>query len=111
MDNGSKAVLGCLGMLVGVPLLFLFGVLVTGFVVKEMWEWFVVPLGVMPINLWHAAGFACLWSFMCPPVDLSELQKKDQEHQVAAVVGKMIGYLVVRPLVVLLIGFIASRMM
>ena len=32
--------------------------LVTGQVFMDMWEWFVVPLGVRPIGFWHALGLS-----------------------------------------------------
>lgn len=34
-----------------------------GFVISTLWSWFVVPLGVVPIGVWHAAGLAVLTNY------------------------------------------------
>lgn len=31
-----------------------------GFVIAKLWAWFVVPLGVVEISAWHAAGLSGL---------------------------------------------------
>lgn len=33
-----------------------------GFVASTLWTWFMVPLGVVAINYWHAVGLAALCS-------------------------------------------------
>lgn len=46
---------------------FVLSVLLTilsGFVVMSLWSWFIVPLGIMPISLAHAAGIDCLATFI-----------------------------------------------
>lgn len=32
----------------------------TAFVLMKLWNWFVVPLGVMRLSFWHAAGIFVL---------------------------------------------------
>ena len=34
--------------------------LLDGFVIKYLWEWFIVPLGVKPVTLIHAVGVSLL---------------------------------------------------
>jgi hypothetical protein len=31
-----------------------------GWVVSQLWSWFVVPLGVQQLGIWHAAGLSTL---------------------------------------------------
>lgn len=35
----------------------------SGWFVKLMWGWFIVPLGVMPISLWHGLGIGLFISY------------------------------------------------
>ncbi len=32
----------------------------TGYVMSVLWGWFIVPLGVIPITVWHAIGISSL---------------------------------------------------
>lgn len=34
-----------------------------GWVIKLMWGWFIVPLGVMSITIWHAIGIDAIVSY------------------------------------------------
>ena len=34
--------------------------MLSGFVCAQLWAWFVAPLGVRPISMWHAAGLLTL---------------------------------------------------
>lgn len=43
---------------------------VAGWTGAKLWGWFIVPLGVPPVSLWHAAGlaaFAALMVMHVPP--------------------------------------------
>ena len=35
-----------------------------GWVIKLMWGWFIVPLGVMPVTIWHAIGLDALITYL-----------------------------------------------
>lgn len=44
-----------------------------GWSVSLLWGWFVVPLGVRPIGMWHALGLGYLASrFTVGPADLED---------------------------------------
>lgn len=43
-------------------LVALAGVPWSGFVTSTLWGWFIVPLGISAIGLWHAAGISFLLS-------------------------------------------------
>ena len=54
---------GCLGALLG--LLFMPVVLVSrAYALVTLWGWFVVPLGLQALSLWHAAGLLGLAGFV-----------------------------------------------
>jgi hypothetical protein len=37
------------------------------------WDWFVVPLGVTPIGLWHAAGISMIVKFLAQKNDEDDI--------------------------------------
>lgn len=43
-----------------VPVLLAISIFWGGWVTSILWAWFIVPLGVMPINYWHAVGIGCV---------------------------------------------------
>ena len=36
----------------------------SGYVLSILWGWFIVPLGVIPLPLWHASGVAVLAGYL-----------------------------------------------
>jgi len=38
--------------------------LLKGIALISLWNWFVVPLGVMPIGFWHALGLSSLITYL-----------------------------------------------
>lgn len=51
-----------MGILLGIVAVVALFVFWTGYVVATLWGWFVVPLGVVAINYWHAVGLMCIVS-------------------------------------------------
>ncbi|WP_277594426.1 hypothetical protein [Pseudomonas chlororaphis] len=51
-----------MGILLGIVTVFALFVFWAGYVVSTLWGWFVVPLGVVAINYWHAVGLMCIVS-------------------------------------------------
>lgn len=45
-------------------LILVMSLVVEGFVISMLWGWYVVPLGVLPINLLHGVGIALLVSVL-----------------------------------------------
>lgn len=54
-DN-KPSLTGCLATLAALPLL----VTLRGYVLRDMWRWFVVPLGVPPISVLGAIGLSMM---------------------------------------------------
>ena len=44
-------------------------------VLRDLWTWFVVPLGVMSIGFWHAYGISILVSRLTHQIDWAEIEK------------------------------------
>lgn len=103
--SGGAVAAGCVGMILLVPVLTFVSVIIGGFVVQALWEWFISPLGLPNIGMLHAAGIAGLFHFMCPFIDTTDLAKKEGYSANAALVGKLLMLLVFRPAITLLIGY------
>jgi len=59
-NTGGEVAMGCLLMVIMLPI----AIALRAYVLAELWDWFVVPLGVSAITLWHAYGLAALVSLM-----------------------------------------------
>ena len=60
--------------------------LLRGFVLKILWAWFVIPLGVMPLGLAHAIGFSVIVGLLT-----SACHKEDEKDPWATFAGAMGG--------------------
>lgn len=76
----------------------------SGWILKTMWTWFIVPLGVMPIGLAHAIGLDSLFT-----IYRYQSKKRDNESQKSIFVS-LVGIVLVN-LVLLLVGLIAHSFM
>jgi hypothetical protein len=76
MDEDQKNVLAILGLPVAIGLFILllipFGIL-NAWVVQKLYEWFLLPLGLPALNLWHVWGILTIIVFLEP---LSKSNKK-----------------------------------
>lgn len=70
----------CLSALVFFPTYFVLNTLYSGFVIKTLWAWFMVPLGVVQIHLFHAIGLTCIVEYFLIGT-LSELMKKQNAQK------------------------------
>ena len=81
------------------------GLLFSGLVIKLLWGWFIVPLGVIPISIIHAIGIDIVVSLIAPSTT------KDTDNMS---VSEFITYLIkviTKPLTYLLMGFIVKLFM
>jgi hypothetical protein len=65
--------IGCVSSVIIVPFLIAY----SGFVLSYLWLWFLVPLGVAPISIFHALGISTLIGLY--PAD-SNSPKQDGEN-------------------------------
>lgn len=96
------AVTGCLLMLVLTPI----GIVMRGFVLQQLWSWFVVPLGVVAISLPWALGLACLAYMLTGPAHLAKQDTEVGKHEVYAAMFKYAFLVIGNPLFGLLGGWL-----
>lgn len=78
--DGNLAAWGCIALLAIWPM----SLVLRGYVLPQLWLWFLVPLGLVAISLPHALGISgLLWFFLLPksPTD-------DDDASVGAKLGK-----------------------
>lgn len=52
--------------------------IVLSFIFKDLWNWFIAPLGLAPLNFFHSAGFSLLYLALIHPLSLKEPPKDKQ---------------------------------
>ena len=87
---GSIAIFSVVGI-------FIFGFCVQGFSIMKLWSWFIVPLGVRPVNFWESLGLGLTVHLLCPKPNTE--YKKDKALERFAIS-------LVRPLFALGFGYI-----
>lgn len=102
-EDGGKAFMGCILILIMLPV----GILLRGFVLMQLWMWFMTPLGVVSITQAHAYGLATMASLFIP----HSSPKSDAEESAGTLAVKMFGSLIATPLIVLGIGVICHYFM
>ena len=90
MDNpAAKGLLMAIGLIIMVPLMLLGGV-----VFSDLWRWFVVPLGLMPIGIAHAIGLRGVVSLVTFRISTAELRAQSTLGDgLCRAFGRAIGYL------------------
>lgn len=73
----------------------------SAFVLTKLWAWFVVPLHVQAVSLWHAAGVILVARYIVVPENMAK-QESDEPW-------KMIAVAVIVPAMVLGIGALYHR--
>jgi hypothetical protein len=91
-------VLVFLGLLAALPLFALYH----AWVFRDLWSWFVVPLGVRPLTIWHAWGLIIVAGLL-----RGHAQKSPKDYDKSEFWGMML----LGPLVAWLIGALVARML
>lgn len=101
----TNAKLSCLGG-VGICLLLALPLSAwNGYVVKTLWHWFVVPLGVHPLALWSAAGLCVLVDLLIIVPSLHEMARKaNQDQSMTDCLVMVLSYSVLAPAMTLGVG-------
>lgn len=82
-DDVAKLLFGVLGLLVSV--------LLRGYVLSQLWSWFVVPLGVVAVSIPHAIGISCIAAMLSG----SSGGGKESEGVAVVIIGGVVGVLFV----------------
>lgn len=78
-----------------------------GFVFAKLWLWFVVPLGVPAIGMWHAAGLASFVHYATATISPSKAEKRSAAKRAAIALG----YVFVGGSVALVAGYVDHLLM
>lgn len=85
------------------PIIFIIllipSIFIHGFAVMTMWGWFIVPLGVMALTLWHSLGLALTTYYISGGLHNSKTDT-DTDN------GLQIVKAYVAPLIVLAVGYL-----
>jgi hypothetical protein len=100
---GALIGLGCAFLMVAAVV----EILLKGWVLTFLWEWFAVPLGLPPLGVAHAIGLAALVGLLTHQVSNCQSEDKD----ISDAVGRWIGSGLIGPFLVLLIGYIVHSFM
>lgn len=106
-NSGAKTAAGCLIAIIVTPC----AVLLKGFVLSKLWFWFIVPLGVPAISLWHAWGIAILAAMFSHQASTSTYDPKVEEYGFGYVIAKSIIMGILMPLLTWFFGYIAYSLM
>jgi hypothetical protein len=83
------------------------GIIIGGFVMMKIWQWFAVPVfGVQQIALVPAIGIGLLISFLT-----HQHIPQPEGREISKVIGESIGEAVLYPIIVLFFGWVVSLFM
>jgi len=63
-----------------------FGIILKGIVLSSMWQWFIVPLGVLPITTAQAVGLSVITFVLLGKYESSDKSEEEQLKQAITVV-------------------------
>ena len=106
-DNEEEAktiAIGCLAIIIVTP----FAIMLRGFVLTRLWLWFLVPLGLPAIGLWHAYGLSILIALFTSGMGRIPSNKDEDERRsiIYHSVFRLIGYSIGGPLLLWLLGLV-----
>ena len=90
------ALFGFLTLLTALFAYILFVGVFRAYVLTQLWAWFIVPLGLEQIGLWHAWGLAMIIGmFTVKASDYKSDEKKDMTEKIGLFISPVITTLVV----------------
>lgn len=101
-EDGYKTVATCLGVLIALPLVMVYGYFVNGFVLSKLWSWFVVTtFGMEPLTIVQALGVSIVIGFLTSKPVQDDDKNKTTTEKIAKYIGIMLA-----PWVTLFAGWI-----
>lgn len=95
--------LGCVGILV----MAVVEILLKGWVLTFLWDWFAVPFGLPSLGVAHAIGLAALVGLLTHQVT----NCKTEDGDISDAIGRWIGSGLLGPLLILGVGYIVNSFM
>lgn len=102
-ESGESVALGCLLSLVMAPV----NIILRGLVLRQLWYWFLVPLGVPAVGAAHALGISCLLGLFT----MGLARDADKEETVLAKSIRSVTFGLLGPAVALGLGYLFSLFM
>ncbi len=76
---------------IGVSILFLIAVLLRAVVLTDLWLWFMVPLGLIPLlNYWHALGFSLTVGYLTVRIDLATTKNPKATQMMSSLIWSLL---------------------
>ena len=74
----------------GLLTLFVLAVFLRAVVLTDLWDWFMVPLGLVPLlNYWHALGIAIMVSYLTMRFDGKKTDESKAKRLTVALVWSL----------------------
>ena len=106
-NNAYKTMFSCLGVILAVPILLVYGYLSNGIVLSSLWEWFVVPIfHINSITIVQAIGIAIVVGFLTHQTTNNSDKDEEQTDKWAKLI-----YGFISPWLTLLIAYIVHSFM
>lgn len=96
----SPTAVGCFALLLSLPVVIVLSIFINGYVTSQLWEWFLMPLGVPAITILQASGLTLLFRTFSPEEWESKPSNKSDtvdEHPLATAFVKMFGFVILKP--------------
>lgn len=97
------------GAVFGFIFFIILATLLRAWVLTQLWAWFVVPLGGIPLTIAYAIGISLLVGLFT--MHLQQATPKSEDKSISASFGNAIGTAIGGPGVTLLIGWIVTLFM
>jgi hypothetical protein len=101
-EEPATVLAGCLLLIVMLPI----GIIIRGFVLKTLWLWFLVPLGLPPISFGLAWGLSIITAMFT-----HQHSSKTTGKKMSTIVGTAIGVDFLGPFLALFAGWLATLFM
>jgi hypothetical protein len=88
--------------------------ILSGWVLTVLWGWFLMPLGLPPVHLWHAVGLLIAVDLLTKegqPLTTSEADKEWAREEPVEALKRVLLRSWGRPLILLALGWVAHALM
>jgi hypothetical protein len=103
-DSFLASVIAAPFVMLGVFILWFIGSLIRGFVLLKMWAWFLIPLGLPTITLWHAVGVSMIVAYLAQ-ANLGIYKEHELDN------GKAIFHGIISPWILLFFAWVIHLLM
>lgn len=78
---------------IGLSILFLIALFLRAVVLTDLWLWFIVPMGFVPLlNYWHALGFSMTVLYLTIRIDVATTKDTKATRLTASIFWSLISW-------------------